>query len=144
MLHSQLAASSPTFHLWQNAKSSLVFAVCAQWGCTAPVSCFRSTRLRVKPETWTEEKGRAICQSIGYSRWDAQLVQPEMKQKLLCERFSSDAQFFFFYNLCFDRGTYFKSGQQRADANDGFLLMKSNFNPQASILQQLALQWVSW
>ncbi|XP_013124816.2 transmembrane protease serine 2 [Oreochromis niloticus] len=54
---------------------------------------------------WTEEKGRASCQSIGYSR-----------------------------------GTYFKSGQQRADCNDGFLLVKSKFNPQASILQQLALQ----
>ncbi|XP_027136507.1 transmembrane protease serine 2 isoform X2 [Larimichthys crocea] len=53
---------------------------------------------------WTEQKGRASCQNIGYSR-----------------------------------GTYFKSGQQKADSDGGFLIVKSDFNPEASILQQLVL-----
>ncbi|XP_031716393.1 transmembrane protease serine 2-like [Anarrhichthys ocellatus] len=39
----------------------------------------------------------------------------------------------------FSRGTYFKSGQQQTDSDDGYLIAKSDFNPEASILQQLVL-----
>ncbi|KAI3354415.1 hypothetical protein L3Q82_018939, partial [Scortum barcoo] len=39
----------------------------------------------------------------------------------------------------FDRGTYFRSGQQKTDSDGGFLTVKSDFNPEASILQQLVL-----
>ncbi|XP_037632097.1 transmembrane protease serine 2-like [Sebastes umbrosus] len=39
----------------------------------------------------------------------------------------------------YSRGTYFKSGQQQTDSDDGFLIVKSDFNPEASILQQLVL-----
>uniref|UniRef100_A0A8C4H1M3 Transmembrane serine protease 2 n=1 Tax=Dicentrarchus labrax TaxID=13489 RepID=A0A8C4H1M3_DICLA len=38
-------------------------------------------------------------------------------------------------NIGYSRGTYFKSGQQKTDSDDGFLLVKSDFNPEASILQ---------
>ncbi|CAK6965180.1 transmembrane protease serine 2-like [Scomber scombrus] len=51
---------------------------------------------------WTDQRGRASCQHIGYSR-----------------------------------STYFKSGQREADSSDGFLMMKSDFNPEISILQQI-------
>ncbi|KAM6932150.1 transmembrane protease serine 2-like [Lycodopsis pacificus] len=37
----------------------------------------------------------------------------------------------------FSRGTYFKSGQQQTDSDVGYLIAKSDFNPEASILQQL-------
>ncbi|KAM6987458.1 transmembrane protease serine 2-like [Tautogolabrus adspersus] len=39
----------------------------------------------------------------------------------------------------YSRETYFKSGQQQTDSKDGFLIVKSNFNPAASLLQQLVL-----
>ncbi|XP_033487896.1 transmembrane protease serine 2 [Epinephelus lanceolatus] len=39
----------------------------------------------------------------------------------------------------YSRGTYLKSGQQKTDSDEGFLQVKSNFNPEASILQQLVL-----
>ncbi|KAM8904377.1 transmembrane protease serine 2-like [Spinachia spinachia] len=39
----------------------------------------------------------------------------------------------------YSRGTYFKSGQQTADSEDGYLMAKSDFDPEASILQQLVL-----
>ncbi|KAM9359135.1 transmembrane protease serine 2-like [Symphorus nematophorus] len=39
----------------------------------------------------------------------------------------------------YSRDTYFKSGQQKTDSDDGFLTVKSDFNPKASILQQLVL-----
>ncbi|XP_056229545.1 transmembrane protease serine 2-like [Seriola aureovittata] len=39
----------------------------------------------------------------------------------------------------YSRGTYFKSGQQKTDSDDGFLMVKSDFNPEAFILQQLEL-----
>ncbi|XP_034404928.1 transmembrane protease serine 2-like [Cyclopterus lumpus] len=39
----------------------------------------------------------------------------------------------------FSRGTYFKSGQRQTDSDDGYLIAKSAFNPEASILQQLVL-----
>ncbi|XP_042342683.1 transmembrane protease serine 2-like [Plectropomus leopardus] len=39
----------------------------------------------------------------------------------------------------YSSGTYFKSGQQMTDSDDGFLIVKSHFNPEASILQQLVL-----
>lgn len=42
----------------------------------------------------------------------------------------------------FSRNTYFKSGQQQADSTDGFLRVKSTFNPEASLLQQLVLRLV--
>ncbi|XP_041797343.1 transmembrane protease serine 2-like [Chelmon rostratus] len=42
-------------------------------------------------------------------------------------------------HLGHSRGTYFKSGQQQTDSDDGFLTVKSDFNPEASILQQLVL-----
>ncbi|XP_035536320.1 transmembrane protease serine 2-like [Morone saxatilis] len=42
-------------------------------------------------------------------------------------------------NIGYSRDTYFKSGQQKTDSDDGFLLVKSDFNPEASILQQLVL-----
>lgn len=45
-----------------------------------------------------------------------------------------------FSAMRFDRGTYFKSGQQKRDSDDGFLIVKSDFNPEASILQQLVLR----
>ncbi|XP_042270401.1 transmembrane protease serine 2-like [Thunnus maccoyii] len=41
--------------------------------------------------------------------------------------------------MWFDRSTYFKSGQQEADSSDGFLMVKSDFNPEAPILQQVIL-----
>ncbi|XP_068441625.1 transmembrane protease serine 2-like [Clinocottus analis] len=37
----------------------------------------------------------------------------------------------------FSRGTYLKSGRQKTDSHDGYLMAKSAFNPEASILQQL-------
>ncbi|KAF3847993.1 hypothetical protein F7725_021021, partial [Dissostichus mawsoni] len=37
------------------------------------------------------------------------------------------------------RDTYFKSGQQPTDADDGFLILKSDFNPTAPIMHQLVL-----
>ncbi|KAG7479023.1 transmembrane protease serine 2-like [Solea senegalensis] len=37
----------------------------------------------------------------------------------------------------YSRDTYFKSGQQRTDTDDGFLIVKSGFNPDAFILHQL-------
>ncbi|XP_028429791.1 transmembrane protease serine 2-like [Perca flavescens] len=40
----------------------------------------------------------------------------------------------------YSRGTYFKSGQQKTDSDDGFLIVKSDVNPEASILQQLGLR----
>ncbi|XP_029302754.1 transmembrane protease serine 2-like [Cottoperca gobio] len=39
----------------------------------------------------------------------------------------------------YSRGTYFKSGHQQTDPDDGFLTVKSDFNPEASTLQQLVL-----
>ncbi|XP_031146730.1 transmembrane protease serine 2-like isoform X2 [Sander lucioperca] len=39
----------------------------------------------------------------------------------------------------YSRGTYFKSGQQKTDSGDGFLIVKFDVNPEASILQQLVL-----
>lgn len=43
-----------------------------------------------------------------------------------------------------DRGTYFKSDQQKTDSDDGFLTVKSDVDPEASILQQLVLRLVNW
>uniref|UniRef100_A0A3Q3EEM3 Transmembrane protease serine 2-like n=1 Tax=Kryptolebias marmoratus TaxID=37003 RepID=A0A3Q3EEM3_KRYMA len=40
-------------------------------------------------------------------------------------------------DIGFGRGTYFKSGQQRASSNDGFLSVKFGSNPWTSVLQQL-------
>ncbi|XP_070685509.1 transmembrane protease serine 2-like [Pempheris klunzingeri] len=39
----------------------------------------------------------------------------------------------------YGRDTYFKSDRQKADSDDGFLTVKSDFKPEASILQQLVL-----
>ncbi|XP_040043148.2 transmembrane protease serine 2 isoform X2 [Gasterosteus aculeatus] len=39
----------------------------------------------------------------------------------------------------YSSGTYFKSGQQTADSGDGYLMPKPDFDPEASILQQLVL-----
>ncbi|XP_030260626.1 transmembrane protease serine 2-like [Sparus aurata] len=39
----------------------------------------------------------------------------------------------------YSRGTYFKSGQQKTDSEDGFLRVKSDFKSDVSILQQLVL-----
>ncbi|XP_040903257.1 transmembrane protease serine 2-like [Toxotes jaculatrix] len=39
----------------------------------------------------------------------------------------------------YSRSTYFKSGQQKTDSGDGFLMVKSDFNPEAFILRQLVL-----
>ncbi|XP_037304494.2 transmembrane protease serine 2-like [Pungitius pungitius] len=39
----------------------------------------------------------------------------------------------------YSRGTYFKSGQQTSALDDGYLMAKSGFDPEASILQQLVL-----
>ncbi|KAK5904392.1 hypothetical protein CesoFtcFv8_005965 [Champsocephalus esox] len=39
----------------------------------------------------------------------------------------------------YSRDTYFKSGQQPTDADDGFLILKSDFNPTAPIMHQLVL-----
>lgn len=41
--------------------------------------------------------------------------------------------------VCSHRGTYFQSGQQRATSGGGFLRLKSDFYPEASILQQFVL-----
>ncbi|XP_029964662.1 transmembrane protease serine 2-like [Salarias fasciatus] len=38
----------------------------------------------------------------------------------------------------YSRGTYFKSGQQKTASDNGFLIVKSGFNPDVSILQQVA------
>lgn len=46
----------------------------------------------------------------------------------------------YFSVVWFDRGTYFKSDKQKTDSDDGFLIVKSDFNPEASILQQLVLR----
>lgn len=46
--------------------------------------------------------------------------------------------------MIFDSGTYFKSGQQTADSGDGYLMAKPDFDPEASILQQLVLRLVYW
>ncbi|XP_059186773.1 transmembrane protease serine 2-like isoform X2 [Centropristis striata] len=43
-------------------------------------------------------------------------------------------------HIGYRRGTYFKSGQQQTDSDDGFLMFKSDFNPEASILRQLVLR----
>nr|XP_046246342.1 transmembrane protease serine 2-like [Scatophagus argus] len=40
-------------------------------------------------------------------------------------------------HIGYSKGTYFKSGQQKTDPVDGFLIVKSDFNPEVSILQQL-------
>lgn len=48
--------------------------------------------------------------------------------------------FLYFSVVWFDRGTYFKSGQRQIDSNDGYLIAKSAFNPEASILKQLVLR----
>ncbi|XP_028274527.1 transmembrane protease serine 2-like isoform X2 [Parambassis ranga] len=40
-------------------------------------------------------------------------------------------------SIGYSRGTYFKSGQQQTDSDGRFLIVKSDFNPQVSILQQL-------
>ncbi|KAI4815246.1 hypothetical protein KUCAC02_005399 [Chaenocephalus aceratus] len=39
----------------------------------------------------------------------------------------------------YSRDTYFKSGQQPTDADDAFLILKSDFNPTAPIMHQLVL-----
>ncbi|GAA6218257.1 transmembrane protease serine 2-like isoform X2 [Lates japonicus] len=39
----------------------------------------------------------------------------------------------------YSRGTYLKSGQQKSDSSDGFLMVKSDFKPEAFILQHLVL-----
>lgn len=49
---------------------------------------------------------------------------------------------FVFSTMWFDRGTYFQSGQQKTASNDGVLTVTSDFNPEASILQQLVLGFV--
>nr|XP_020455945.1 transmembrane protease serine 2-like [Monopterus albus] len=41
------------------------------------------------------------------------------------------------HTMGYSRGTYFKSGQQKTDSDDGFLIVKSDFNPEVFILQQL-------
>ncbi|XP_070762161.1 transmembrane protease serine 2-like [Enoplosus armatus] len=46
-------------------------------------------------------------------------------------------------HIGYSRGTYFESGQQKTDSDDGFLIVKSDFNPEASILQQLVLSGVN-
>uniref|UniRef100_A0A3P9C328 Peptidase S1 domain-containing protein n=1 Tax=Maylandia zebra TaxID=106582 RepID=A0A3P9C328_9CICH len=67
----------------------------------------------------------ANCVRLHGSSFLLQIYSTQSKGRASCQ------------SIGYIRGTYFKSGQQRADANDGFLLVKSNFNPQASILQQL-------
>ncbi|KAM9318645.1 transmembrane protease serine 2-like [Pholidichthys leucotaenia] len=42
-------------------------------------------------------------------------------------------------NMGFSRGTYFKSGQQKSESAARFIAVRSDFNPQVSILQQLVL-----
>lgn len=79
-------------------------------------------------------------------------------QQVTCGRVSLDTETVLLYQLACEgfmclnefccvsrhRGTYFKSGQQKTDSEDGFLRVKSDFKSDVSILQQLVLRLVNW
>lgn len=97
-------------------------------------SCQTKTWKSVCAHGWTDQQGRASCQNIGYSRQNIELFR--WIRHRLYPLHASYASYVVFSILWFDRSTYFKSAQQEADSSDGFLMMKPNFNPETSILQQ--------
>ncbi|XP_034557361.1 transmembrane protease serine 2-like [Notolabrus celidotus] len=42
-------------------------------------------------------------------------------------------------HIGYSKGTYFKSGPQQIDSSDGFVIVKSNYKPDESLLQQVVL-----
>ncbi|KAK5868358.1 hypothetical protein PBY51_009384 [Eleginops maclovinus] len=117
--------SSPCVHGRQCGDGSCVWE--SQWcdgvkDCPAgqdEASCVRlhgsSFLLQVY---WTQGKNwRSVC-SQGWS---------EQQGRASCQ------------DVGYSRGTYFKSGHQQTDADDGFLILKTDLNPESPIMHQLVL-----